>query len=98
MSTPIAHHYKAPGDVLDYDVDMSEWLDPTDTIQSVAGTIAAISATSTIALDSTENDDTSVKAWVSGGAAGEVSKVTMTAVTANGRTKVVCLKFTVKEC
>ncbi|WP_421849902.1 hypothetical protein [Oricola sp.] len=90
----LSHFVKAPADVLDYDVDFARWLETGDTISSATAAATA----DTVTIDSTVVSDTQVKVWISGGSNGDVATTTITAVTANGRTKTACIKITVKEC
>lgn len=93
MSIPAAE--KAPGDVLDFDIDFSRWLPDGDEVQ---GATSAISGTGTLAVDSIEWSVDTVKVWLSGGADGEGYVVTVTMTTALGRTKEFCFQLKVKDC
>lgn len=84
---------KQPVDVLDYDVDYSEWLSDNDNVQS-----AEISVTPTgLTVDSHFVNDPRVKINLSGGTDGVTYKVTVTATTTDGRIKQDEFKIKVKE-
>lgn len=70
-----------PDAVLDYRWDWSLWLQGADTISSHQVIIDG-----TVVLGTNSHDDTSVTAWISGGAAGENARVTARITTAQGRT------------
>lgn len=73
---------KQPADVVDYDIDYSDWLSSGDTVASATSTVSPTGLTlGTIVVSST-----SVKHWLSGGTSGVTYKVTVTAVTTGGRT------------
>lgn len=71
---------KRPDEVRDYSHDWSAWLDG-DTIT------ASVWDEEGITLDSEEDDDTTVTAWVSGGTDGTTARLTNTITTAGGRTE-----------
>jgi hypothetical protein len=85
---------KQPDEVLDYDVDFSEWLTGGDTIQShsVAADAGIVVDSSTVSAPTQ-----TVKVWLSGGTDGVTYKVTVTVVTVSGRTKQKEFKVKVKE-
>lgn len=92
MSIPI--YNKQPGDNIDIDVDLSEWLPSSDTI------LIAVSVAETgITLGTTSiNTATKIaKQWVSGGTTGNRYKVTMTITSVEGRIKEVDFYVKVKE-
>lgn len=60
---------KQPRDSLDYDIDLSGWLEPGDNIQSVD-----VVAPEGISLDRIGYTDTRIKLWVSGGSSGQSYK------------------------
>jgi hypothetical protein len=60
---------KQPRDHLDYDIDLSEWLEEGDRIQQVQ-----VEAPSGIELTSVGYSDTRVKLWVRGGTSGQSYK------------------------
>lgn len=61
---------KQPADVLDYDIDLSDWIEAGDSIQSIA-----ITAPTGITVDSTSIASPRVKIWISGGTDGETYKL-----------------------
>ncbi len=73
---------KQPNDVLDYDIDFSDWLVSGDEVESVT-----VTAETGITVDSTNITSEIVKIWLSGGTDGSSYKVTALAVTEGGRTK-----------
>lgn len=75
---------KQPVDVVDYDIDYSEWLTDGDNVQSA--TIVTAPATD-LTIDAVFINDPRVKIWVSGGINGITYKVTVTTTTADGRVK-----------
>ena len=75
---------KQPVDVVDYDIDYSEWLSEGDTIESATVTVAPAT---NLVIDSLFVNDPRIKIWVSGGTNGVTYKVTVTATTADGRVK-----------
>jgi len=88
-------YIKQPHEVLDYDLDYSEWLPVADTIVSTTVTAdAGITVGSTIIDPATQRI---VKQWISGGADGVTYKIQVTATTAGGRVKEVEFKIRVKE-
>lgn len=84
---------KQPGEVQDYDVSFVDWLAAlTDTAVSHTVTVDA-----GLTLDSSVLTDGVVKAWLRGGTDGTSYKVTVTVVTAVGRTKEDEIVVKVKE-
>ena len=75
---------KQPVDVVDYDIDYSEWLSDGDTLESATVTVAPAT---NLVIDSVFVNDPRIKIWVSGGTNGVTYKVTVTATTADGRVK-----------
>ena len=74
---------KQPADVLDYGVDLIKWLVSGD---SVTGATPAVSPSGlTIAV--TGPTTTQPTVWASSGADGTTYQITLTVVTAGGRTK-----------
>ena len=81
-----------PSEVLDYDIDLTDWLATGDTVSGSTVT-AETGLTVTIA-----NEDTSTpKVWCSGGTDGTTYKVTVLITTSGGRTKEVDFKIKVRE-
>jgi hypothetical protein len=82
VSDPLAVYRKDPDSVLDYGIDWgTEFLDSADTISTSTWTVD-----SGITVDSTSNDTTTTKIWLSGGTADEEYTATNKIVTADGRT------------
>lgn len=75
---------KQPSEVLDYDIDCSEWLTPGDNI-SVTNT--SVEPPGELIVDSTVNNDPRIKVWLSSGIDGTGYKVTVGIDTADGRHK-----------
>lgn len=61
---------KDPNAVLDYQWDWSDWLAASETISS-----ASLIVDTGITLDSQDDTDTTVTAWLSGGTAGDGYRV-----------------------
>lgn len=72
---------KQPRDHLDYDLDLSDWLDSEDRIQAVDVTVPE-----GIELTSTGYTENRVKLWISGGESGRSYKFSVL-VTTNSRQK-----------
>lgn len=85
---PAAWPAKDPGDVLDYELDVSQALtgDTNDTVASLGVTIAPSGDPADLMLNSAGLDGTSVVLWLSGGRAGFTYGVTLTVGTTSGRT------------
>jgi hypothetical protein len=84
---------KQPAEVLDYDVDFSDWLD-ADTISSVVATAATgLNVASSIFSNTTKI----VKVWLNGGTTGNTYKVTVRVTTGVGRVKEVDFNLVVTE-
>jgi len=75
---------KQPSEVLDYDIDASDWLTQGD---NVTGASVVISPVSGLALDNTVISDDRVKIWLSGGVDKSNYKVTTIISTEDGRSK-----------
>lgn len=75
---------KQPVEVLDYDIDYSEWLTAGDNVQSIAAPLVEPAG---LVVDSTFVNDPVVKIWLSGGISGTTYKITVTMTTADGRVK-----------
>lgn len=92
MSIPI--YSKQPGDTVDIDVDLSDWLPSSDTILTATSTAEAGITLGTTSI----NTSTKIaKQWVSGGTTGTRYKVTMTITSVEGRVKEVDFYIKVKE-
>ena len=90
---------KQPADVLDYDLDFSDWLTGSDTI---TGAVATASTTETadpadLMVNSTQIVGQNVKVWVSAGVSGRSYKVTTTITTSEGRVKQLEFKIRVRD-
>lgn len=84
---------KQPNEVLDYDIDFSDWLAERD------DTIASVTADCDdgIEVDLVTHLNGVVKLWMVGGTSGRSYKVTATVVTADGRTKEGDIRIQVRE-
>ena len=71
---------KDPSSVLDYSVDWGRWLGDGETI-----TAHDVTAPAGITLDSDDETDGKVTAWLSGGTAGQSYTVTFGVTTSAGR-------------
>lgn len=77
----MADFVKDPSEVLDYDVDWSNWLATGETIST-----SSFVVTAGITIDSDTNDSTIAKVWLSSGTAGNSYTVTNTITTSASRT------------
>lgn len=84
---------KQPVEIIDYDIDYSEWLTPGDNVQAASVEVVPVGLT----VESTFINDPRIKIWVSGGATGTTYKLTVTATTADGRVKQDEFKVKVKD-
>ena len=84
---------KQPSEVLDYDIDATEWLTQGD---NVIGAAITIDITGLVLDSSTINDDR-IKIWLSAGVDGITYKVTTKISTEDGRVKEVDFKVKVKD-
>ena len=84
---------KQPVEIIDYDIDYSEWLTAGDNVQAASVEVTPIGLT----VESTFINDHRVKIWVSGGTTGTTYKLTVTATTADGRVKQDEFKVKVKD-
>lgn len=89
----IGNFIKQPVEVLDYDVDYTDWLTAGDNVQSATVEVAPTGLT----IDSIFINDPRVKVWVSGGLSGTTYKLTVTTTTADGRLKQDEFKIKVKD-
>jgi hypothetical protein len=87
---------KRPGDELDYQLDFARWLPEGDTITGAVVTIES-TAGGNASIDHTEYSETQVTVWVQGGVNGETATLTVTATTAQGRTKVEKARLRIKD-
>ena len=100
---------KQPSEVMDYDIDFSEYLPEGDELASAgnpptptgcdAFVSSATETSSTLVIDNVYVIDSgkTLKVWVSGGTNGVTYKVTLRATTAGGRVKEVEFKVKVKD-
>ena len=89
----LASFAKQPVEVLDYDIDCSEWLVTGD---SVASAVAVVDVAG-LNIDSLLVSPSNIKVWLSGGANGSSYKVTVTISTGSGRVKQVEFRLRVKD-
>lgn len=85
---------KRPDDRLDFDIDFTRWLPDGDRLDSAVASVAGGSIT----IDGCDTSDTQVRVWLIDGAPGDSADVTVTATTAQERTKEVCFRVRVKGC
>lgn len=81
-----------PSEVLDYDIDLTDWMASGDTVSSTT-----VSAETGLTVSVSNGTTTTPKIWCSGGSDGTTYKVTATIVTTDGRTKEIDFKITVSE-
>ena len=84
---------KQPSEVLDYDIDATEWLTQGD---NVIGAAITIDITGLVLDSSTINDDR-IKIWLSAGVDGITYKVTTKITTEDGRVKEVDFNVRVRD-
>lgn len=84
---------KQPVEVLDYDIDCSDWLVSDDALSSAT---AVVDETG-LAVDSVLISSPRVKVWLSGGTNGSTYKVTVTITTEDGRVKQVEFRVRVRD-
>jgi len=84
---------KQPSEVLDYDIDASEWLTQGD---NIIGISVAVDDPGLSVNNTTVSDDR-IKIWLSGGSDGVTYKVTTKISTDDGRVKEVDFNVRVKE-
>lgn len=87
-------YLKQPADVMDYDLDYSEWLTPGDNVDS---TVIDIAPSGALEAVSVFVQDPRIKLWLSGGTTGTTYKVTATTTTADGRIKQDEFRIKVKD-
>ncbi len=73
---------KDPDDVLDFELDWSDWLATSETISTSTWTVPT-----GIIKDTDTNTTTTTTIWLSGGTHGAAYQITNRAVTNQGRTK-----------
>lgn len=84
---------KQPVEVLDYDIDCSDWLVSDDVLASAT----AVTDVAGLTVDSVLVSSPRVKVWLSGGTNGAAYKVTVTITTDDGRVKQVEFRVRVKD-
>ena len=89
----LGNFVKQPVDVLDYDIDYSEWLTANDNVASAVASVSPAGLT----VQSIFINDPRVKIWLSGGTNGVTYKVTVNTTTADGRLKQDEFKVKVKD-
>ena len=89
----LGYFRKQPVEVLDYDIDYSEWLTEGDNVESAIVEVAP----NGLVVESVFINDPRVKVWLSGGTDSVQYKVTVTATTAEGRVKQEEFKIRVKD-
>lgn len=89
---------KQPTEVLDYDIDYSQWIPTGDTLLNATAVVDIVGIGNLIVASIVVTPLTNiVKLWISGGVDGVTYKVTVTTATNGGRTKEDELQFTVKN-
>lgn len=83
---------KTAAEILERDIDFTDWLVGGDTIASAAATVADSTATVT-----TGNTSAIVKLRVAGGADGDSGVITVLATTANGLVKETDIRLRVRD-
>lgn len=81
---PLRWPNKAPGDTLEYTIDLAQLLDTTDTLSSASAAVSP-SVSGGLASDDVTVDDTSVTLWLSDGVDGVDYEVQLTASSEAGR-------------
>lgn len=84
---------KQPSDVLDYDVDYTDFLSPGDSLASATATVSPAG----LVVHTPLVVGNIIKLWVEGGVDGTKYKVTVNTVTALSRTKEDELVFRIKD-
>lgn len=86
---------KQPVDYLDYDINFSEWLVDSDSVESAT---AVSSVPEELIVSNVMILSPIIKIWVAGGLNGSTYKITVTATTAEGRIKEVDFMIRVRDC
>ena len=89
----LGNFQKQPVEIVDYDIDYSEWLTEGDNVS--AATVSVVP--SGLTVDSVFINDPRVKIWLSGGTNGTTYKLTVNTTTADGRIKQDEFKIRVKD-
>lgn len=92
---------KQPAEVLDYDIDFSEWLRAGDTLETINVDITRLDgvaiSTDDLATKYVINSTPIAKVWLEKGLGGQSYKVEVTTTTREGRTKQVELRARVRD-
>jgi hypothetical protein len=90
---------KQPADVLDYDLDFSDWLTGTDVLTGVVATASGPEESNPedLQIQSASIVGQTAKIWISGGISGSTYKVTATISTSEGRVKQLEFKIRVRD-
>lgn len=81
-------------EVIDFDIDYSEWLTDGDNVQSAT---VVVTPTGGLHVDSVFYNDPRIKIWLSAGTNGVTYKLEVTTTTADGRVKQDEFKVKVKD-
>lgn len=81
-----------PSEILDYDIDLTDWMASGDSVTSTT-----VSADAGLTVSVSNGTTVTPKVWCSGGVDGTTYKVTAVIVTNDGRTKEIDFKITVSE-
>ena len=84
---------KQPADVLDYGVNLTQWLVEGDSVNSSSATVSPSGLTISVTNSATSEP----KVWASGGLDGTEYQITLTAITTGGRSKEFEFKIVVAE-
>jgi hypothetical protein len=81
----VKRFYQQEDEVLDYIVDLSDAMDPGDTISADPGAVV-VTVGEGITLGGVSNSNTTVSVWLSGGVEGSVYSIRVVVETSQGRT------------
>ena len=84
---------KQPVEVLDYDIDCSDWIVSDDAVVSATATVDGTG----LVINSVFVSSPRIKVWLSAGTNGSSYKVTVTITTDDGRIKQVEFRVRVKD-
>lgn len=82
---------KQPSDVLDYTLDFSQWLAPSDTIAAIT-----VTADPGITLSQSSFTNTTITVWLAGGTDGASYKIQVLATTASSPARIKDVDFLLK--
>ena len=91
---------KQPNEVLDYDIDCSEWLAPGDYLDILTPAVVSVTPTGSVGnltVSSSSMTTTVLKLWLTSGVAGTKYKVQARVSTTGGRVKEFEMYVKVKE-